>query len=97
MGSPYLLAHGLGKAVKDAQTEVQFSTLGEYRVFVRTKDWVARWNAEGSPGSFRILVNGVPLDATFGTQGNDWHWQDGGKITIDSKVATVTLQDLDWF
>ncbi|MHB8899909.1 MAG: FAD-dependent oxidoreductase, partial [Thermoguttaceae bacterium] len=38
MGSPYLLAHGLGTPVEDATTVVRFAEPGEYRVFVRTKD-----------------------------------------------------------
>ena len=32
MGSPYLLAHGLGQPVKDATTTVEFSETGQYRV-----------------------------------------------------------------
>src|SRR3569832_830696 len=52
MGSPYLLAHGLGQPVKDATTTVTFPSTGTYRVFVRTKDWVARWKAPGQLGWF---------------------------------------------
>ena len=40
MGSPYLLAHGLGEPVKDATTTVAFPSAGKYRVWVRTRDWV---------------------------------------------------------
>lgn len=69
MGSPYLLAHGLGKPVRDASTTVTFPSTGEYRVYVRTKDWVARWNAPGQPGRFQLIVDGKPLDETFGTKG----------------------------
>ena len=43
MGSPYLLAHGLGQPVKDATTTVTLPGAGKYHVFVRTKDWVAKW------------------------------------------------------
>src|SRR5690348_2187809 len=43
MGSPYLLAHGMGTPVKDATTTVKFPKTGTYRVFIRTKDWVAHW------------------------------------------------------
>src|SRR5947209_20073050 len=50
MGSPYLLAHGLGEPVKDATTSVKVAEAGTYKVFVRTKDWVAHWNAPGQPG-----------------------------------------------
>ncbi len=82
MGSPYLLAHGLGRPVKDATTVVTFPRAGTYRVFVRTKDWVARWEAPGQPGRFQVLVNGKPLQETFGTRGADWFWHDGGTVEI---------------
>jgi hypothetical protein len=68
MGSPYLLAHGLGIPVQDATTEVEFPSAGNYRVWVRTKDWVAPWNAPGAPGKFQLKVNGKALDETFGTK-----------------------------
>ena len=61
MGSPYLLAHGLGVPVKDAVTTVKFTSPGTYRVWVRTRDWVAPWKAPGAPGKFQLLVNGKPL------------------------------------
>src|SRR3954451_5880719 len=61
MGSPYLLAHGLGEPVKDATTSVKVAEAGTYKVFVRTKDWVAHWNAKGQPGRFQLLVNGQAL------------------------------------
>ena len=77
MGSPYLLAHGLGRAVKDATTTVTMPKAGKYRVFVRTKDWVAPWKAKGTPGRFQLLVNGKAA-GTFGTEGPEWHWQHGG-------------------
>ena len=80
MGSPYLLAHGLGKPVADAVTKVSIPTAGDYSIFVRTKDWVARWNAAGSPGRFQVVVNGTPLAEPFGTNGAAWGWQDGGTV-----------------
>ena len=97
MGSPYLLAHGLGKPVADATTKVAFPSAGTYRVFVRTKDWVARWNAPGTPGRFEVLVNGRPLEATFGTQGGSWGWQDGGSVTVPAGESTLALRDLTGF
>src|SRR5436190_13495986 len=57
MGSPYLLAHGMGEPVKDAATTVSFPSAGKYRVWVRTIDWVARWNAPGAPGKFQLVVD----------------------------------------
>lgn len=97
MGSPYLLAHGLGRPVKDATATVEFPSTGQYRVFVRTKDWVARWNAAGQPGRFQLLVEGQPLKETFGTRGADWFWHDGGLVQIDQKKVTLALHDLTGF
>jgi hypothetical protein len=97
MGSPYLLAHGLGRVVEDATTTVRFPEAGQYRVWVRTKDWVARWGAEGQPGRFQLLVGGKPLETTFGTEGAEWHWQDGGAVTIDDAEVSLALHDLTGF
>jgi hypothetical protein len=97
MGSPYLLAHGLGTPVEDAATEVTFPATGTYHVYVRTFDWVARWDAPGTPGRFRILVGDRPLEETFGTTGKDWHWQYGGSVPIDNPQVKLTLRDLTGF
>lgn len=96
MGSPYLLAHGLGIPVEDAKTEIEFPSEGTYRVWVRTKDWVAHWNAPGTPGKFQLLVNNKALKETFGTKGADWHWHDGGIVNVEKK-ASLTLHDLTGF
>lgn len=37
MGSPYLIAHGLGRPVKDAQTSFKAPSDGVYRLWVRTR------------------------------------------------------------
>lgn len=97
MGSPYLIAHGLGKPVADATTKVAIPAAGTYRVFVRTKDWVARRNAPGTPGTFQVLVNGKALSETFGTKGAAWGWHDGGTVTLPAGEATVALHDLTGF
>ncbi|HOX56064.1 MAG TPA: FAD-dependent oxidoreductase [Candidatus Paceibacterota bacterium] len=96
MGSPYLLAHGLGEPVRDAQTTVRFPAAGKYRVWVRTRDWVAPWKVSGAPGRFKVLINGKPLATTFGTEGAAWHWQDGGTVKV-GREAKVALHDLTGF
>ena len=97
MGSPYLLAHGLGRPVADATKTVRFPERGKYRVFVRTKDWVAQWDASGQPGRFQLLLDGRPLPETFGTKGKDWFWQDGGFVDIESETVELSLHDLTGF
>jgi hypothetical protein len=97
MGSPYLLAHGLGTPVADATTTIDVPQAGRYRVFVRTKDWVARWQATGTPGRFRLAINGTPLDTEFGTEGAEWGWQAGGDVELPSGEVSLTLHDLTGF
>ncbi len=98
MGSPYLLAHGLGVPVKDAETRVGFPAPGEYHVWARTKDWVATWKAPGTPGKFQLVVDGRPLAMTFGTEGADWHWQEGGGVHIAAADEhALALHDLTGF
>jgi len=97
MGSPYLLAHGLGEPVKDAVASVTFPSAGTYHVWVRTKDWVAKWNAPGQPGKFQLVMDGKALPETFGTKSADWFWQDGGTVTISQPQAVLALHDLTGF
>ncbi|QDT03297.1 tRNA uridine 5-carboxymethylaminomethyl modification enzyme MnmG [Rubripirellula lacrimiformis] len=97
MGSPYLLAHGLGQPVDDATTKIQVDQAGKYRVWVRTFDWVARWGAQPSPGKFQVVIGELPLDETFGTQGDDWGWHDGGTVNLDAGTTSLRLHDLTGF
>ncbi|WP_343556352.1 FAD-dependent oxidoreductase [Sphingobacterium sp.] len=96
MGSPYLLAHGLGIPVADARTTVNFPSKGHYRIWVRTRDWVAPWDVQGAPGKFQVIINGVPIKEVFGTKGQDWHWHDGGLVQIDGQTE-IRLHDLTGF
>ncbi|MHC4994106.1 MAG: FAD-dependent oxidoreductase [Planctomycetota bacterium] len=97
MGSPYLLAHGLGKPVANAGGQIWFDEAGTYHVHVRTKDWVARWGAPGTPGRFQVAINQKTLDTTFGTEGAEWHWQYGGAVNIPAGAARLDLKDLTGF
>src|SRR5690606_22556402 len=38
MGSPYLMAHGMGTPVKNAFTQVKFKDKGKYHVWVRSEE-----------------------------------------------------------
>lgn len=97
MGSPYLLAHGLGKPVEDATTTIELKEAGNYSVWVRTYDWVARWQAPGRPGRFAISINGQQLSDQLGTQGSSWQWQLAGKVELKAGPAELRLHDLMGF
>lgn len=94
MGSPYLLAHGMGKPVENAMTKVQFPGTGSYHAWVRTKNWVpGEWQA---PGRFQLMVNGKALPEVLGTQ-DGWGWQYAGEVLIDQPESTIELHDLTGF
>ena len=97
MGSPYLLAHGLGKPCANAAGEIDFPAEGVYRVWVRTKDWAPE--PEWAPGKFQVSINGKPLAETFGEKGDGaWIWQDGGSVEVrERKSARIELRDLSGF
>jgi len=94
MGSPYLLAHGMGKPVADAVTTVDFKSTGKYRMWVRTMDWVpGEWE---SPGRFQVILDGVTVEKEFGTLAG-WQWQDGGTVEVTKKSMQIKLHDLTGF
>ncbi|MEA4918226.1 FAD-dependent oxidoreductase [Proteiniphilum sp.] len=96
MGSPYLMAHGLGLPVEDAHTIVEFPETGEYHFWVRTKDWVPT-DTKG-PGKFKVLIADVAYGPVFGADGiKNWHWAYGGTVNIGKRRVRVSLQDLTGF
>ncbi len=97
MGSPYLLAHGLGTPVADAVTHIQVPSEGKYHVWVRTFDWVARWNAPGHPGRFQVVLGGRTLASELGTQGSTWNWQAAGTVELPAGKTELRLHDLTGF
>ena len=99
MGSPYLLAHGMGIPVKDATTRffVGRPVPVPYRLWVRTRDWTRSWGRTESPGRFEVLLNGIPTDTIFGTRSEEWNWQDGGIVNLRLGQNTLALHDLTGF
>ncbi|MBV5315552.1 MAG: FAD-dependent oxidoreductase [Prolixibacteraceae bacterium] len=97
MGSPFLMAHGMGIPVKDASTTVQFPEKGKYHMFVRTRNWASRWTDQDAPGKFQVIINGKTTAPVFGTESMDWSWQDGGIIDISKTKTTLVLKDLTGF
>ena len=97
MGSAFLLAHGLGNPVENANTKVSFPAAGAYRVFAFTRDWVAPWKEGVAPGLFEVHINGKPLKTVFGNEDAEWHWQYGGTVSIVNVNSSISLHDLTGF
>lgn len=98
MGSAYLMAHGMGVPVADAETDVVFPEGGKYRVYVRTYNWTSPWFDGKGPGRFSLLVGGKRLSADLGTEGNKWTWQYAGTVSVKAGKATrLVLKDLTGF
>ena len=97
MGSPYLLAHGMGTPVEDALTEIHVSKSGTYHVWVRTYNWTSPWTDKEGPGAFSIKVGDETLNTILGTKGNVWMWQKAGKIDLKKGPVTLSLSDLTGF
>ena len=99
MGSPFLMAHGLGVPVADAKTRVEIPAMGAspYRVLARTRNWTAPWGTQDAAGKFQILVNGKALENTLGTGGAEWAWQEAGAVWLEKGPAELTLRDLTGF
>ena len=92
LGSPYLIAHGMGRPVPDAQAEVSFPETGAWRVWVRTRNW-----ADGAPGTFRVVVDGVELPHVFGAGSDKWTWERGDLVDVAKSSVRVALRDLTGF
>ena len=97
MGSPYLIAHGLGTPVKDALTKVRIDTAATYNVYVRTYNWTAPWHPAAGPGGFKVAINGKRLPVIVGQTGNRWQWQKAGTVNLKQGMATLALCDLTGF
>jgi len=97
MGSPYLLAHGIGQPVRNASTKVIFPEGGTYYLYVRTRNWTGFWS-ENAAGKFQIKINEDTIPYLFGTTDTYWHWETtGGTIEIEGGEVTLELIDLTGF
>ena len=97
MGSPYLLAHGLGKPVGDASVDLQLPETGTYYVYVRTYNWTSPWQAGEGPGRFGLTVNGKKLSDRLGVTGDSWQWEYAGKFNAKDRNIRVALHDMKGF
>jgi len=97
MKSSEMLAHGLGVPVEDAVTKFTVANAGEYRLWIRTRNWTAYWSDKPTPGVFHVIVDGVEIPETFGNKSSEWHWQEGGTVCLEAGSHTLAVHDLTGF
>lgn len=97
MGSPYLMAHGMGVPVEDASTTISFPESGTYYVYVRTYNWTSPWYDGKGAGKFTLKIGNKKLPIVLGDEGNQWMWQPAGKISVKAGNSNLTLKDLTGF
>ncbi|TFH23891.1 MAG: FAD-dependent oxidoreductase [Bacteroidia bacterium] len=94
VGSPYLMAHGMGIVVENASTTLEFPSRGTYHVWARTTDWApGPWDP---PGQFNIIVGDEKLPKTMGHY-KGWGWNYAGKVSVQGGTTVVELEDLTGF
>ncbi|MGJ8641605.1 MAG: FAD-dependent oxidoreductase [Opitutaceae bacterium] len=94
MGSPYLLAAGIGVPVEDATTQVAVPEAGEYRLWVRTRNWLT----EPAPGKFKVGLGDAITEKTFGAESSGlWVWENGGQHQLEKGELELSLKDLTGF
>lgn len=97
MGSPYLIAHGLGTAVEDASDAISITQTATYYIYVRTYNWTSPWYQGKGPGRFTLLVNGKSLSTVAGCEGSHWMWQYMGAVKLNAGRARLVLHDITGF
>lgn len=97
MGSAYLMAHGLGTPVKNAETEVMLPEAADWHAWVRTRNWSAEWGRGSAAGIFRLLADGNSYTETLGNKSKEWEWQYAGVMHLDAGTHKVALQDMTGF
>lgn len=89
MGSPYLLAHGLGSPVENASTNVQLPENGTYYIFVRTYNWTSPWQEGEGPGLFGLSVNGKKISYRLGIIAISGYGSMRGNIRQQKRIFTL--------
>ena len=96
MGSPYLLAHGLGRPVADAKTSFEVKEGGAYTVWARTRNWTANWG-ELAAGIFSVVIDGQALGEPLGMGEAGWRFVKVGTLTLAPGKHALALHDLTGF
>ncbi|MBO5668592.1 MAG: FAD-dependent oxidoreductase [Lentisphaeria bacterium] len=97
MGSFWIFAHGIGRPVADAATDIHLPHNGKWHFFVRTRDWSAVWQNGTPAGRFQLLIDKKAFAAELGTNGPEWAWQMAGSGEFAAGTHRIALHDLTGF
>lgn len=97
MGSPYLLAHGMGTPVGAASTKFSVKEDGDYKIWVRTLDWTEHLGQAEGGGQFSLSINGTALKEGLGAGEADWAWELVGTTSLTAGEHSLQVDDLTGF
>lgn len=97
MGSPYLMAHGLGIPVEDAITQFQVEEAGDYYTYLRTFNWIAPFGEFDAPGKYQLLIDGQVIGKILGDAPQKWGWIQAGQVKLAEGSHQLALHDLTGF
>lgn len=97
MGSPYLMAHGMGTPVADATTQIAIDKDDTYYIYVRTFNWTSPWSDDEGPGRFTLSIGGNTLKTELGVSGKSWMWQKAGSMKLSQGTTELRLHDMTGF
>jgi len=92
-----LLAHGLGKPVEDAVTNFNVTKDGVWHIWVRTRNWTARWTDKATPGVFCVRIDDRSVPQQLGTGSGQWHWQYAGALSLQEGIHSLRIHDFKGF
>ena len=95
MGQAYLLANGVGEAVKPASVTFKVTEGGHYRIHIRTKNWHPDTVTDG----IFTEIDGIRTDKiSGGAHIRDWYFDVAGDYLLGPGSHTLKIYDTNgWF
>lgn len=95
MGQGYLMANGVGEPVAPASTTFTVNEDGNYRFYIRTKNW----NNEYAPDGLVVSVDGVKSEHVCSEMHSfGWYFEIAGDFYLKAGKHTIEVADTKgWF
>lgn len=95
MGQGYLLADSVGIPVAPAVTKFRVDECGNYRIFVRTKNWCVDY----SPDGIAVEVDGIKSSHVCGKMHvQNWYFEIAGDFYLEKGEHVLSVHNTDgWF